>query len=455
MEILIVSDDRSRVGRLSAVLWTSLFRGALKRVPRRSRPSLYFESFYSIGTGAFANLLLISTVVLKTILGGNEIHVALLAAMFGGSSLLSPLVCYVGTKVRMRSLVVYPNFFVAGLLFATVVPWVDATWFTVVLGIAFVVRVFPRLAEMNMYRILYPATHRGAAVGWVKAIAATSGLSVTLLGCWWFSFRPQSYWMLFWLIGLLLVGSSLSYMQIPVPRRDVFARNDSISPHRAFSEGLKIFVRDRPFLLYQIGFALAGSANHMAMVFVPEVLKEFVHASDSVIGLVGAVLPALLVTLSAPVWGRYLDRVNPMIGRSTFNALQCVAYGFYAYGGHTLQGWPFFVGAALHGISNGGGTINWLTGSLYFASSSHISLYNAVHVCLTGLRGLIAPVLGLYLISESGLNLGPNLFVIASILSLFGACVMAIQGMIDPGPREESVPVLNQRPQTQAVMRSG
>jgi hypothetical protein len=143
-----------------------------------------------------------------------------------------------------------------------------------------------------------------------------------------------------------------------------------------------------------------------------------------------------LTIVSSPLWGRFLDRINPMNARAIFNTFQCAAYGLYAYGGQSGQFWPFLAGTSLHAIGNGGGVINWLTGSLYFARSEHISLYNAVHVSLTGLRGMIAPLIGGYLFSSDGMDLGVGLFWIASALSFLGVVVMLWQGLTDPGPRE-------------------
>ncbi len=445
----------------SRVVRIPLFRD---RVPSRRRPALFLETLYNLGTGAFVSLFLLSPVVLKTIVGGSANHLALFAAMFGGSSLLSPVVSYTSRWIPMRSLVIFPNLVVAGLLFATALPAAGATLFTLTIGGAFVVRVFPRVGEMNMYRVFYPYTHRGAAVGWVKAIAAVSGLCVTLLGYWWFSFRPQQFWMVYWLVGLLLFGATVAYARIPVSRHNAFPPDpEHRGPHRAFWNGLQTFVKDRRFLTYQIGFTFAGFANHMALVFVAEVLTEILNGRtvESIVppllhplvleswhwshqtvmsltvGFVFAVLPALLMMTSAPYWGRFLDRVNPMLGRSVFNTLQGVAFALHAYGGVTLQIWPFVLGAAIHSISNGGGSINWLTGSLYFASSDRVSLYNSIHVHLTGLRGLVAPLIGLYLYRASGLNLGPSLFWVAAGLSLVGAVFMFIQGSLDPGSREQ------------------
>ena len=401
-----------------------LFRNALNRLPEKSRPALFFESHYNIGTGAFLSLFFLATVVLKTILGGDALHLALLSAMFGGSSLLSPLVSYVGRYVSMKRLIVVPNLIVAVLLFATALTSFGPTWFAFVVGLAFVIRVFPRVGEMNMFRILYPNERRGSAVAWMKAIASGTGAVTTMIAYWWFATNEQWYWLLFCTVGLVLASATYMYNRIPVSRRNIFAQSKPMPMRRAFMDGLRVFLNDRQFLSYQVGFALAGTANHMSFVYVAEILREDVSGSDSTVRMVAAVIPALMATMS-PLWGRFLDRSNPMIARSVFNTLQAVAYGFHAYGGLTLQIWPFVVGAFIHGIGNAGGTINWLTGSLYFAKAEHISLYNAIHVCLTGVRGLLAPLVGVYLIQEW--NLGGGIFAVSAVLSFLGSLVMLWQ----------------------------
>ena len=465
-ESSLVADRRRFSRRLGAItLKLPLLKTALERMPARRRPALYFESLYNIGNGAFICLFLLSTVVLETILNGTKEHLTMFAAMFGGSSLLSPLVSYAGRRIPMKALILIPNLLVAALLVVTALPVGGATFFALVVGLAFVVRVFPRVAEMNMFRVLYPPTHRGAAVGWVKAVAAISALGVTVLGYWWFSFLPGYYWLLYWLVAVLVVGSTFSYWRIPVSRHNIFGRDDQKSPHHAFRDGLRVFLADRRFVLYQVGFSLAGFANHMAMIFVAKVLHENVLGSRPlveilpsplmslvrtwsldhqtveimIVGFVFALLPTFVMMTSAPFWGRFLDKINPMIARSIFNLFQTVAYALHAYGGLTLQLWPMVLGATLHAIGNGGGTINWLTGSLYFARNEQISLYNAIHVGLTGLRGLIAPICGLYLMSSTGFDLGAGIFWVASALSFLGVVVMLLQGLTDPGPREELI----------------
>lgn len=419
-------------------------------MPISCRPALFYETFYNIGSGAFVALFGLALATLKSEIftpGGTKEHLMFVAAMFGGSSLLSPLVGYLGKSVSMRLMVIVPNLVAAVILFATC-SFHSAGFFAVIIGVAFVIRVFPRVAEMNMFRVLYPATHRGTAVGWVKAVAAVSGLGVTVAATLWVMWRPGLYYVPYWGVGIALACSAFVYARIPVRRRAVFLSQEITPPHRALWSGARVFFADRRFVLYQVGFWFAGFANHMAHAFVAESLKVNALASDRAVFWIVAVIPALCMAGSAPLWGRLLDQMNPMSGRALFNAIQCVAYGFHCLGGVTQQAWPFVVGSVLHAIGMGGSTINWLTGSLYFATRERVALYNSIHVALTGLRGLLAPLVGVLIYGGTvmlgpwtvpGLGLGPWLFGLSAALSLCGAVYMVWMTRWDAGSSEESL----------------
>ena len=77
------------------------------------------------------------------------------------------------------------------------------------------------------------------------------------------------------------------------------------------------------------------------MALVAEVMREKIDAPVWALGAVVAVFPFILQPISAPFWGRYLDRVSPMRARALFSSLMVATYSFYCYGGVTLQLWPF------------------------------------------------------------------------------------------------------------------
>lgn len=421
----------------------NLIQRVLVRFPTRYQPALFFDAVSNIGNGVHLVLFPIALVVLETLLDAEVWHQAVLASFFFGSCLFGLLVTRIGSVVPMRSLVIVPNCVIGLLLFGTVIPSEGATWFTLLIGVTFLLKVFQQVAEMNMFRMLYPDSHRSAAVGLLRAVSAISGLSVTITAWWWFALWPDWYSSLFCIMGLMLFSSAWYYSKIPIPRKSIFEKEDREGLFKAFTTGCRIFFRDRRFVVYQFGFALAGIANHIGLYLVPRVMREEAGASDSTIRFVAAVMPVLLLIMTAPFWGRYMDKKSPMTARGIFNVLQIFAFTFYAIGGIIGEVWPLFLGGAIHALSNGGGAINWLTGSMYFAKPEHVSLYNGIHVFLTGVRGFIGPPLAMFLFVKTetigslkieGLGMGPWVFLVSAVLSLLGAAVMFTQAKFDTGP---------------------
>lgn len=438
-----------RVGLLARVL---------ARFPEQCHRPLVYESAYNIGNGAFYSLNLLTPVVLATapLKGATEDHVAIFWAAAHGSSIFSPLVGFGARFVPMKLLVVIPNILAVLCLLGVAFRQGDPTWFTAALAASFVVRVFPRTGEMNMYRVLYPTSHRGAAVGLLKAIMAISVLTVVVAGYFWLNFDASRYWMIYLAIAAALLISSFCYQAIPVRQQDLLEMSGLVSPWSAFCNGMKVFLTDRRFLLYQIGFSFAGTANHMVFWLVPYLcINDLSNVGVVKTRFISAMIPALLVTFSAPLWGRFLDRHNPMIGRATFNLLQGIAFILFAAGGLSDRESIVILAAVLHGVASGGSAVNWLTGSLHFAGKDRVSLYNAVHVGLTGIRGLLAPLVGLWLYDAGtttdakagllgnagldGFGLGPHVFWVAAGLSFCGFALMLWQGLTDPGSRDEQL----------------
>ncbi len=81
-------------------------------------------------------------------------------------------------------------------------------------------------------------------------------------------------------------------------------------------------------------------------------------------------------------------------------------------------------GVVIKGCACGGGALAWNLGHLDFAPEDRASEYMAAHVTLTGLRGLIAPFMGvtLYQLFESiSKGSGPWVFAVASALVVLAA----------------------------------
>jgi hypothetical protein len=75
----------------------------------------------------------------------------------------------------------------------------------------------------------------------------------------------------------------------------------------------------------------------------------------------------------------------------------------------------------LFGLAMAGVNIAWSMGSIFFAGKQDAAVYQSVHVTMTGIRGVLAPLLGLLLLKTLGIisvfAVSVGFLVTASIIS--------------------------------------
>jgi hypothetical protein len=110
--------------------------------------------------------------------------------------------------------------------------------------------------------------------------------------------------------------------------------------------------------------------------------------------LVTSSIPLLVLCLSVPVWARLLDRRHIFGYRAVHSWSYVAANALFVTA--FLAGMPsvLWAAAAMLGCANAGGQLGWNLGHDDFSSDATASQYMAVHVTLTGLRGLVMPLLG-------------------------------------------------------------
>jgi hypothetical protein len=82
-----------------------------------------------------------------------------------------------------------------------------------------------------------------------------------------------------------------------------------------------------------------------------------------------------------------------------------------------------WIGSAIRGIAYGGGVLAWNLGHQDYAPVEQSGRYMGLHVTLTGIRGLLAPALGMAIYTmllARGIEAGPIVFYIGASLSAIG-----------------------------------
>ena len=189
--------------------------------------------------------------------------------------------------------------------------------------------------------------------------------------------------------------------------------------------GMRQLLRDDPaFRHYMFVMSLFGTGNLMVIPLLVVCLDDVLHLPPFLQMAVATSVPILVIPIAIWPWAQLLDRHHVVIFRSIQGGVTVTAVTLYTLA--ILGRWPWLLapGALLMGISMAAGAIGWNLGHNDFARRGEETLYMAVHVTLTGIRGLFGPsiAIGLYYGLESlGSGLGAWAMLLPLALIMLGA----------------------------------
>ena len=387
-------------------------------LPYSTRAAYHHESRYSVLKGMRWGVALLAWVVVEKLMGGSEWHLSALGAAMPASLLIAPMWAQLGRRVGMKSVAVGASLACSLLLLLAGLP-LPLTAFTVLAcGVMFTLGP-TSVAETALYKANYPDSHRSRTVGLLR-MSAFAGTGVAGLAAgWYLRDQPGSALLVFPLAGLIGLLGTVYLARIRVRGRNA-PRTDRGS-RLGLAEAAAVVRSDRRFVVYQVGYLLAGSAHFLSFPFLVKALNRELSADAVAIAIVLTLIPSLLQAATAPFWGRWLDRVTPIAARVIFSMMLACCYACFLVGALWQAYWLFCVGAALRGLALGGSTVVWATGSLYFAGSrDQAAAYTSVHASLTGLRGAVMPFVGAVLY----LNIGSWTFGVSAALAGISSLLM-------------------------------
>jgi hypothetical protein len=193
----------------------------------------------------------------------------------------------------------------------------------------------------------------------------------------------------------------------------------SFLPWRTFG----LLFEDNSFAKYMMCQFVFGVGN--LMLTAPLVL---ILSNQFNLGYLGEIMiistiPLLMIPLSTLLWAKLLDKMHVLSFRSIHSWFFVVSSLCIGISIATHSVWGLWIGAAIRGIGFGGGVLAWNLGHQDYAPVEQSGRYMGLHVTLTGIRGLLAPALGMgiytYCVSN-GYQAGPIVFYVGATLSAIG-----------------------------------
>jgi MFS family permease len=153
----------------------------------------------------------------------------------------------------------------------------------------------------------------------------------------------------------------------------------------------QLLASDATFRRYMLAMSTFGAGHLMLTPLLVVCIDDVLGASEMVQVAITAALPILVMPVAIQPWARFLDRHHVVVYRSVHAWIAvagAVLLAIAILAGQSVLLWP---GALLMGISLAAGSLGWSLGHNDFAPRGEETRYMALHVTLTGLRGLVAP----------------------------------------------------------------
>lgn len=269
---------------------------------------------------------------------------------------------------------------------------------------------------VHVWTVSYPSNKRGAflAVSMMYSIVTTLAFSV--LGGWLLDYDIAAYRWIFSVIAVCYVLLGFAISRIPsTPIEQSAAEN----PLR----NLGYAVEDKTFGVMLLSWMFLGFGNLMVLPLRFEYLLQpqyGIEASKFVVMLVTIAVPAVFRFATSRFWGALFDRIDFMIIRMVLNAMIMLSIALFLT---TTNLYVIFFSAAVLGTAMAGANISWSLWVTKFAAPERTASYMSVHTFTTGIRGILAPFLGFYLISGVGATrtalIGSSLVLVSIVMVYF------------------------------------
>ncbi|MDT8410390.1 MAG: MFS transporter [Wenzhouxiangellaceae bacterium] len=240
-------------------------------------------------------------------------------------------------------------------------------------------------------------------------------------------FNDQAWRALFPLTALLGLAAAWRYRRFTVRGQGRLLRQEAFdrgARKMRLGDAIDVLKNDRWYRHYMATMFLFGSGNLMVIALLVIILTEQLSVPRFQQVLITTTLPLLAVALLTPIWARRLDQVHILDYRARHSWSFVLAMALFVPGAIFGQVWLFWIGSLCLGAAFAGGKLGWNLGHNDFASDARSTLYMGIHVTLTGIRGLLAPLagVGLYQWLESlGQGYGRYVLIAPFALTLAGA----------------------------------
>ncbi len=301
--------------------------------------------------------------------------------------------------------------------------------YLVLLGLLFASNSLIVPAQNSIYQRNINQRRRARVFGLTLSLAMGVSVLVTFVAGRLLDIREQSFRWILVVTGLSgfihAVVLSLIRIQEPLTERSCTPLSLKQTLLEPITGTLKLLRDNKPFARFERSFSIYGMGFIMMQPVIPIYLVDKLQLNYTTNFLAKGILSQLGLLFLSPLLGKLHDRMHPFRFISGAFALLMVfpllvVVSSLWSGGQLLPVILVFAAYLVFGIAMAAVNVSWNMSSIFFAGQQNASIYQSVHVTMTGIRGLIAPVLGIALMKIFNIT---AVFVVAAGFLLLAAIV--------------------------------
>ncbi|MCS6773982.1 MAG: MFS transporter [Anaerolineae bacterium] len=246
------------------------------------------------------------------------------------------------------------------------------------------------------YQENYPPRSRGRWVSQAFVIRVIAAAAFAELAGRLLTADPRLFRLLLGLFGGAFLAAAIFLWQIPSQPLSRASLHGGVA--LGALRALRFLYTDRTLRWVLSSWMLMGFANLMMLPLRVEFLanpRYGLALNPQQIGFYTVLVPGLVRLALTPIWGRLFDRMEFFVLRILLNTGFALSIAAFFLGTDELG---LLLGAALFGAAAAGGEIAWNLGVTKFAPPERVAEYMGVHTFLTGVRGVLAPVVAFWLV---------------------------------------------------------
>ncbi len=332
---------------------------------------------------------------------------------------------FVGTRVTARNstcLLLVP-LVISNLLLVLVLFVNDLHAFIILMCVHMFVDACCLPAMSRVQKQLYPREIQGCVLGSLRQVFMICGIVAAVLVSELMHACDSLAMYVLPAAGVLGLGASLCYWRMCTTLQFI-----SVIPIEVQSlEKIKDPLRDGAFQVFLATVAVAEIAHLLLIPLLPEYVMSYGLGGRGLAWFL-VILPGICAGITMKYWGRKIDQWGVVRVRAVAAALYALEPFLLALlpvlPNHALAECCVYLAALCRGCALGAVILSWSIAPLHFSQRENCAAYMGCNTLHTGLRCLMAPMLGVFLINYMPM---PLLLLSSALCLLLSALLLLLQ----------------------------